>query len=71
MMICENDDINTNRFNINVDANDLIILLRALYWYQDKLTNMEQSRGRDNAEWDNVIWIRQQLTNMLKMEAKI
>jgi hypothetical protein len=70
-MICENDDVNTNRFNINVDANDLIIILRALYWYQDKLTNMERSRGRDNAEWDNVIWIRQQLTNMLKMEAKI
>jgi hypothetical protein len=70
-MICENDDVNTNRFNINVDANDLIIILRALYWYQDKLTNMERSRGRDNSEWDNVIWIRQQLTNMLKMEAKI
>jgi len=70
-MICTSNEINSNYFDIQLSANDLVTVLKALYWYEDKLTNMERSTGRDNAEWDNVIWIRQQLGNMLKAEAKI
>ena len=70
-MICTPNEFNGNYFDIQLSANDLVTVLKALYWYEDKLTNMERSTGRDNAEWDNVIWIRQQLGNMLKAEAKI
>jgi len=70
-MICTSNEINSNYFDIQLSANDLVTVLKALYWYEDKLTNMERSTGRDNAEWDNVMWIRQQLGNMLKAEAKI
>jgi len=70
-MICTTDKLNSNYFDIKVTGDELISLLKALYWYEDKLTNMERSTCRDNAEWDTVVWIRQQLGNMLKVEAKL
>ena len=63
--------LNTNRFEIELDADEYLAILRALYWYQDKLTNMERSMGRDNGEWDIVTYLRQQLSDNLKQEAFI
>jgi hypothetical protein len=54
-----------------LDIKETILVLRALYWYQDRITNQERAKGRDDAEWDEVIWLRQQLGNKLKQEAKI
>lgn len=70
-MINLKNDINTNRFSISLDSEEFLAIMRALYWYQDKLTNQERSRGRDNAEWDTVIFLRQQMGELLKQEAKI
>jgi len=54
-----------------LDTEDLLIVLRALYWYDDKLRNMEQDKGRDIYERDKVMILRTQLGNLLKSEAKI
>jgi hypothetical protein len=70
-MINLDHSTNTNRFNISLDSEELISLLKALYWYDDKLTNMERAKGRDNSERDVVTMLRIQLGNLLKYEAKI
>ena len=67
-MISLNESINTNRFVISLDAEELLATLRALYWYQDKLTNMERSMGRDNTEWDIVVYLRQQLGDVIRKD---
>lgn len=67
-MISLNESINTNRFAISLDAEELLATLRALYWYQDKLTNMERSMGRDNTEWDIVVYLRQQLGDVIRKD---
>jgi len=54
-----------------LDTKETILVLRALYWYQDKITNIERAKGRDDAEWDEVIWLRQQIGNALRKEAYI
>ena len=53
-----------------LETEDLLIVLRALYWYEDKLTNTADDH-RNPYEWDNVIWLRRQLGNKLKFEARI
>jgi len=63
--------INTNRFELNLDAEEFLAIKRALYWYADKLTNMERSRGRDDGEWDVVMYLQDKLGNQLKREAFI
>jgi hypothetical protein len=50
---------------------DVVTVLRALYWYEDKLTNMERAKGRDDAEWDDVVWLRKRLSDYIKAEAYI
>jgi len=70
-MINLDQSVNTNRFNISLDSEELMSALKALYWYDDKLTNMERSNGRDNGERDVVVSLRTQLGNLLKYEAKI
>jgi len=65
------DQINTNRFSISLDSDEFIAILKALYWYQDKLTNQEKVNGRDNYECDIVMYLRQQMRNLLENEAKI
>jgi hypothetical protein len=67
-MISLNESINTNRFAISLDAEELLATLRALYWYQDRLTNMERSMGRDNTEWDIVVYLRQQLGDVIRKD---
>ena len=54
-----------------LNTKETILVLRALYWYQDKITNIERAKGRDDAEWDEVIWLRQQIGNVLRKEAYI
>jgi hypothetical protein len=54
-----------------LDMEDLLIVLRALYWYDDKLRNTERDIGRDIYERDKVMNLRTQLGNLLKAEAKI
>jgi len=54
-----------------LDIEDLLIVLRALYWYDDKLSNTERDIGRDIYERDKVMNLRTQLGNLLKAEAKI
>jgi len=70
-MINLDQTTNTNRFNVSFDSEEVLSILKALYWYEDKLTNMERSVGRDNGEWDVVVFLRTQLGNLLKYEAKI
>jgi hypothetical protein len=67
-MINLNESINTNRFTISLDAEELLATLRALYFYQDKLTNMERTMGRDNTEWDIVVYLRQQLGDVIRKD---
>lgn len=68
-MINIKDEINSNRFSISLDGDEYLAILRALYWYQDKLTNQERSRGRDDREWDIVAFLRQQLSDTLRKDA--
>lgn len=70
-MINLRDSANSNRFAISLDSDEYLAIMRALYWYQDKLTNQERERGRDDSEWDIVVYLRQQLGDLLKTEAKI
>ena len=60
-----------NEFTITLTAAEMISLLKALYWYEDKLTNTENPYRRDSQEWDTVVWMRTQLGNLLKAEAKV
>jgi len=70
-MINLKDQINTNRFSISLDSDEFIAILKALYWYQDKLTNQEKVNGRDNYECDIVLQLRKELRVLLENEAKI
>jgi hypothetical protein len=70
-MINLDHSTDTNRFNVSLDSEELMSILKALYWYEDKLTNMERAKGRDNGERDVVVFLRSQLGNLLKYEAKI
>lgn len=70
-MINLNDEINTNRFSISLDGDEYLAIMRALYWYQDKLTNQERAKGRDDREWDIVAYLRQQLADTLKKDTFI
>lgn len=64
-------EINTNRFELSLSGDEFISMLKALYWYQDKLTNMERSKGRDNSECDTVLYLRSKMTKQLEKEAFI
>jgi hypothetical protein len=64
-------DINTNRFELSLSGDEFITMLKALYWYDDKLTNMERSKGRDNYERDIVVYLRSKLAKQLEKEAFI
>ena len=46
----------------------LITVLRALYWYEDKLTN-QCDDVRDPDEWDRVVWTRRELKRELEKRA--
>ena len=70
-MINIKDEINSNRFYISLDGDEYLAIMRALYWYQDKITNTERNRGRDDRECDIVAYLRQQLSDTLKKDAFI
>jgi hypothetical protein len=60
-----------NEFTVTLTAAEMISLLKALYWYEDRLTNIADPYRRDSDEWDTVVWMRTQLGNLLKAEAKV
>ena len=68
-MINLDKSTNTNRFNLSFDAEEMLAISRALYWYNDKLTNTEREKGRDDSEWDVVMFLRQQLSDLIKQDA--
>lgn len=68
-MINLRDEFNTNRFAINLNAEEMLTICRALYWYQDKITNMQVQKGRDNVELDVIVDLRQQLSHFIKKDA--
>jgi hypothetical protein len=70
-MIKHNENNNLGRFSISLDSDEYLAILRALYWYEDKLTNMQRATERDNLEWDIVIALRHQLKTALKKDAFI
>lgn len=53
-----------------LDTDDLLIVLRSLYFYQDRLSNAADEY-LDTTELDRVVWLRTQLGNKLKFEARI
>ena len=46
----------------------LITVLRALYWYEEKLTNQADD-VKDPEEWDRVVWTREILKRELEKRA--
>ena len=56
-------------FDIKLEADELITILRALYWYDDKIMNTERDRGRDISERDTVMQLRSRLSKRLEKEA--
>jgi hypothetical protein len=68
-MINLNENLNTNRFSVSFDAEEMLAISRALYWYHDKLNNTEHQKGRDDSEWDVVSFLRQQVSNLIKQDA--
>lgn len=63
--------MNTNRFELNLDAEEFLAVMRALHWYADKITNIERGRGRDDGEWDVVMYLQHKLSDKLKKDAYI
>jgi hypothetical protein len=53
-----------------LNTDDLLIVLRALYWYDDKLANAG-IEYQDIDELESVMTLRTQLGNKLKFEARI
>jgi len=56
-------------FDIKLEADELITILRALYWYDDKIMNTERDKGRDISERDTVMQLRSRLSKRLEKEA--
>jgi hypothetical protein len=70
-MINLNDNINTNRFSVSFDGEEMLAISRALYWYNDRLSNTERDNGRDDSEWDVVMFLRKQISDLIKQDAKL
>jgi hypothetical protein len=64
-------ELDTNRFNVNMDADEFLAVMRALHFYADRITNIERGRGRDDAEWDTVMFLQHKLSNQLKKDVFI
>ena len=56
-------------FDINLKADEFITILKALYWYDDKIMNAERDKGRDISERDTVMQLRSRLRKRLEKEA--
>ena len=70
-MINLNDNINTNRFSVSFDGEEMLAISRALYWYNDRLSNTQREIGRDDSEWDVVMFLRKQISDLIKQDAKL
>ena len=58
-------------FDIKLEAGEFITILKALYWYDDKIMNTERDKGRDISERDTVMQLRSRLSKRLEKEAFI
>ena len=56
-------------FDIKLEADEFITMMKALYWYDDKIMNQERSVGRDISERDTVMMLRSRLAKRLEKEA--
>ena len=56
---------------MKLDYNEMVLLSRALFWYMDKVSNIERSRGRDDAEWDKAHILKQRLADAITTDAYI
>jgi hypothetical protein len=54
----------------NLDFNEIVLILRALHSYEDKLTNVEPS-VRDNDEFHALCQLRWDMSQQLKEKAFI
>lgn len=63
--------IDLSRFAVGLTTDELAAILRGLYWYEDKLTNMQRATGRDDSEWDMVVYLRGQLTELVTGDLKL
>lgn len=53
-----------------LETDEVITVLRALYFYEDKLANTDQ-KHKDVQELDKVMQMRRTMGNLLKFEARI
>ena len=51
---------------MRLNDDEVITVLRALYWYEDKLTNTSL---KDEKEWDDVVWLRQRMSDYVVNKA--
>jgi hypothetical protein len=54
---------------MNLDHNDLVLISKALYWYIDKVSNTEKTKGRDDSEWDKAMWLKQRIAKQIEKDA--
>ena len=47
---------------------DLLLIMRALYWYDDKVTNQQQTQ-ETLIEGENIDFLRQNITEYIKQRA--
>jgi len=55
---------------IMLETDEVLTVLRALYFYEDKLANTDQ-KHKDVQELDKVMQMRRTMGNLLKFEARI
>jgi hypothetical protein len=55
---------------MTLETDEVLIVLRALYFYEDKLANTD-SQYKNVEEHDQVMRLRRQMGNLLKIKARI
>jgi hypothetical protein len=52
---------------MKIHDDDLLLVMRALYWYQDKLANRQYTKGDDDwIELENIEFLRRTITEFIK-----
>ena len=55
---------------LNLQEDEVFIVLKALHWYNDRITNRSEEH-RDFMEEENLDFLRDKITNLLKQEVFI
>lgn len=53
---------------MKIQDDDLLLIMRALYWYDDKITNQEQTKDVF-IEGENIDFLRQNISEYIKKRA--